>query len=51
MEMQLKEARRCFSRIGFVYVVYMIVSTLSQWLAALILTQTGLAEDVQSVAD
>ncbi len=44
MEMQLKEARRCFSRIGFVYVVYMIVSTLSQWLAALILTQTGLAE-------
>lgn len=37
-----RETRRCFSRIGFVYVIFLAVSAGSQWLAALVLAWTGL---------
>lgn len=40
----LKEIRRCFSRIGLIYVAYMVLSNLCQWLGAVILIGTGLEE-------
>lgn len=36
--------RRCFSRVGIVYLVFLMVSIASQWLALVILETTGLAD-------
>lgn len=38
------EIRSCFSRIGLCYALFLGVSTLTQWLAILFLTYTGLEE-------
>ncbi len=35
--------RKCFSRTGFVYVIFLAVSLLSQWMAIAVLNMTGLA--------
>lgn len=40
------DIRRCFSRTGLVYVIFLMVSMASQWLAVIILEHTGLAEDM-----
>lgn len=40
---QVRKTRRCFSRIGFIYVIYLAVSMASQWLAAFVLILTGLS--------
>lgn len=38
----MKETRRCFSRVGLVYLAYLVMVTLSQVAAAAILVKTGL---------